>query len=328
MQNALDQNNKEIDQHQETIASLEKQQQKLTVQLQHNTASLAWYLRTQYEQGDMNFSYLKFLLSSNSLYDLYTKTVYVKSIVNYFDKLEGNIKANQFELQNEQQKEQTESEQLSKALTSKLQMRDSLTSALDKQKTMIASLSASEQQTLTQQQQVQNNIDETQRLIQAQEKEAALAAQAAAQKARAAQEAADNAMGKFTAPVSINNGTVNDLLSYARTFLGLPYVFGGDSPVTGFDCSSYVQYVYAHFGIKLNRVTWDQYAEGVSVSQSDLKPGDLVFFTTYAPGASHVGIYIGNRMMVDDSDYGVGYDSLDHPYWAARYYGARRVIAQ
>ena len=115
------------------------------------------------------------------------------------------------------------------------------------------------------------------------------------------------------------------MIQYAATFLGSPYVFGGDSPVTGFDCSSYVQYVFAHFGVQLPRVTVDQIQMGQAVEQADLQPGDLVFFTTYEPGASHVGIYLGNRMMIDDQDNGVSYDSLDSPYWSSRYYGARRV---
>jgi hypothetical protein len=120
-------------------------------------------------------------------------------------------------------------------------------------------------------------------------------------------------------------GKIGQLISYAATFLGSPYVYGGDSPVTGFDCSSYVQYVFAHFGVQLPRVTEDQVLMGQHVEQADLQPGDLVFFTTDAPGASHVGIYIGNRKMIDDQNNGVSYDDLDSSYWAPKYYEARRV---
>jgi len=126
-------------------------------------------------------------------------------------------------------------------------------------------------------------------------------------------------------PVQLN-GQVGQLLSFASNFLGVPYTWGGTYPQ--FDCSSYVQYVYAHFGINLGRVTWDQYGQGQSVSRDSLQPGDLVFFSTYQAGPSHVGIYVGDGMMIDSSNSGVSYASIDSQYWSSKYYGARRVIAQ
>lgn len=327
-QETLGQVNNEIQQHKKNIADLEVQQQQLIDQQKQNIQTLSDYLRMEYENGGSPYQmYIDWLINSKDFSDLLSKTVYLSSILNFYGHLQSTIAEESKDLQVKHQAEQAETAQLAKSALSKQQMEEGLKSALSKQKEVINSLTKAEQQTLAQQNQVQKNIEETEQLIQAQEREAALAAQAKAQKERAAQEAADKAMGKLTAPVKLN-GQIGQLISYASTFLGLPYVFGGDSPVTGFDCSSFVQYVYGHFGVKLNRVTWDQYTEGQSVNQADLKPGDLVFFQTYAPGPSHVGIYIGHRMMIDDSDFGVGYDSLDHPYWAARYYGARRVVVQ
>lgn len=131
--------------------------------------------------------------------------------------------------------------------------------------------------------------------------------------------------GQQSTPVTLN-GQVGQLLSFASTFLGVPYTWGGTYPQ--FDCSSYVQYVYGHFGIILNRATWDQYGEGQSVSRDNLVAGDLVFFSTYQPGPSHVGIYVGNGIMINSSNSGVSYASINSQYWSSRYYGARRVIAQ
>ena len=84
----------------------------------------------------------------------------------------------------------------------------------------------------------------------------------------------------------------NNVIAYATNFLGTPYVWGGTSPSPGFDCSGFTQYVYAHFGIRLGRTTYDQINNGVGVSRSDLQPGDLVFFGTNGP--THMGMYIGN----------------------------------
>ncbi|APF28654.1 CHAP domain protein [Clostridium sporogenes] len=93
--------------------------------------------------------------------------------------------------------------------------------------------------------------------------------------------------------------THGDVISYARQYLGTPYVYGGTSP-SGFDCSGFVQYVYRNAaGISLPRTTYDQIGVGSRVSQDQLQPGDLVF-----PDAGHVGIYIGGGQMIHASKPG------------------------
>jgi len=113
----------------------------------------------------------------------------------------------------------------------------------------------------------------------------------------------------------------------ALKFLGVPYVFGGTSR-SGFDCSGYVQHVFAMLGISLPRTANAQYDEGRRVV-GGMQPGDLVFFQTYAPGPSHVGIYLGKDKFVHaSSSRGVMVSKLSDSYWAARFIGAKRFITK
>jgi peptidoglycan endopeptidase LytE len=112
--------------------------------------------------------------------------------------------------------------------------------------------------------------------------------------------------------------------NYALRFIGTPYRWGGTTP-DGFDCSGFVQYVYAHFGVRLPRTSGEQFGAGLPVAFSALSAGDLVFFDANGPGPTHVGIYIGDGRFVDAGSDGVGVDSFSNSYWRAHYVGARRV---
>ena len=119
---------------------------------------------------------------------------------------------------------------------------------------------------------------------------------------------------------------VTRLLNIAMRFGGVPYVWGGETPA-GFDCSGFVQYVFRQIGINLPRTADVQYELGRKVLQSELQPGDLVFFETYEPGASHNGIYVGDGNFIGaNSGTGVAVVSLASPYWSTRYLGARRLF--
>lgn len=129
-------------------------------------------------------------------------------------------------------------------------------------------------------------------------------------------------------PVSRDSSTaaVRRIIQTGLRLTGVPYVFGGTSP-SGFDCSGFVRYVFASAGISLPRTADAQFDAGTPVSLSKLQPGDLVFYTTYADGASHNGIYIGDGKFVHaSSSRGVTVDRMDSSYWSARYYGARRIL--
>lgn len=121
-------------------------------------------------------------------------------------------------------------------------------------------------------------------------------------------------------------GTPNGstLVKNAQSLLGVPYVFGGTSR-SGFDCSGLTQYVFKASGISLPRTSQEQFKVGTPVNRDQLQPGDLVFFTTYAKGASHVGIYAGGNQFIHAGSSGVQTTSLSDSYYAARYLGARRV---
>ena len=116
------------------------------------------------------------------------------------------------------------------------------------------------------------------------------------------------------------------IISTSMDYLGVPYVFGGTSPY-GFDCSGYVQYVFAKAGMELPRTADVQYEVGTPISTTELVPGDLVFFETYTYGASHVGIYVGDGNFIHaSSSRGVTVSSLSQAYYSSHYIGARRIL--
>ncbi|WP_317845671.1 C40 family peptidase [Bacillus sp. S3] len=110
----------------------------------------------------------------------------------------------------------------------------------------------------------------------------------------------------------------------ALEYIGVPYVWGGTSP-SGFDCSGYTSYTYKQAGVTLPRTAADQYTKGQAVSKSNLQEGDLVFFSTYKAGASHVGIYLENNKFVHASSNGVKVSSLTESYYANTYIGSKRI---
>jgi len=116
------------------------------------------------------------------------------------------------------------------------------------------------------------------------------------------------------------------LVGTALHLRGTPYRDGGADP-HGFDCSGFTQYVFAQYGVSLPRLVQDQFKVGTIVRSDDFAPGDLLFFTTTKPGASHVAIAVGgNEFIHAPSSTGVvRVERLSSSYWAQRFIGARRV---
>lgn len=132
-----------------------------------------------------------------------------------------------------------------------------------------------------------------------------------------------------TVPPKTSTSAAIDGYSISSTALaqrGAPYRNGGDSP-KGFDCSGLVEYVFAQHGVSMPREVRLQYQVGNRVDAGALQPGDLVFFSTNAPGASHVGIVVGADQFVHAPNDGgvVRVDRLSTPYWSLRFIGAKRV---
>lgn len=324
LNNTMAQDTQIIEQHKKAIESLEAEQQTLVDLQKHDTEALGSYLETQYTEGSPSyFTYASWLAGSTSIGDLISRSSYVDTILSYYRDLNVKIAKDSEVIKEKQELEQAETKKLTDRVQSNKKLLDGLSIALATQTSLITSLTPAELKTI-QASRGQQEASDIQRLLAGDQLQAQPEAQAKYLQLLASQQTSDNSQGTLT-PIKLN-GQVGQLLSFAATFLGVPYTWGGTYPQ--FDCSSYVQYVYGHFGINLNRVTSDQYGQGTSVSRDSLMAGDLVFYSTYKAGPSHVGIYVGNGIMINSSNSGVSYASLDSSYWSSRYYGARRVIAQ
>lgn len=102
--------------------------------------------------------------------------------------------------------------------------------------------------------------------------------------------------------VDLGDVTLTEVTSFACSFIGKPYIWGGTDPNVGADCSGFIQYVYAHFGISLPRTSREQVKCGIQISLSDAKPGDLIFYADDGVTVSHVAMYIGNGKIVHASN--------------------------
>ena len=129
-----------------------------------------------------------------------------------------------------------------------------------------------------------------------------------------------------------SQATADNIINFAKSHLGKPYIYGSTNLNVGTDCSGFTYAVFKQFGININRVSKDQYLNGTPVQKTNLLPGDLVFFNTGGnTQISHVGIYIGNNQYIhctDSKNQGVIISSLNSDYALKTYYGAKRVIVQ
>lgn len=128
-----------------------------------------------------------------------------------------------------------------------------------------------------------------------------------------------------------DDGSINSkIIEYARNFEGVRYSYGGANPQTGFDCSGFVGYVYKKFDVKLNRSAQGMYSNGVKVSKTQLKPGDILFFDASSRKAAgqidHAGIYIGGNTFIHASSSNGKVRVQKLSEYRGTYIGAKRVV--
>lgn len=304
---------------QKDLKKLEDQQQKLEEQRQENIKALGRILRNHYEEGVT--TYLAVLFEATSLGDFMDRAEKIQMIVGSYDKMHEDLIALNDTMNSQKELIKQKKDTIQSAIHDKTQTQQFVQQVLDKQQMILAQLSTEEKATMNASLTAHAKVSRIEQLIEQEKLETAYATKAPIQASRG-----NGSGGEVDSTVQVSGG-VQQILNYAAQFLGTPYVWGGTKASPGFDCSGYTQSVYRHFEITLSRTSEQQFLNGISVSRSDLSPGDLVFFSTYSSGASHVGIYVGKNTMIHSSSGGVTYDDMTNSYYSKRYLGARRVIS-
>lgn len=217
-------------------------------------------------------SYIEVLLQSKGFSDFISRAETIKKIADYDKKLIADMEVKKQVIAKKKQALDTENTKLLSLKADTVQKLAKVNEDKAAQNKLLAQLKAQERLYASRVSASQASINATMRQISA-----------------IRRAAPSYSTSRGSAPLSSNS-----VVAYASNFLGTPYEWGGNGPST-FDCSGFVSYVYAHFGVSLPRVASAQQQVGQSVSSSQLQPGDLVFF---GYPAHHVGIYVGNNCFI------------------------------
>jgi len=262
-------------------------------------------MRVMYMNGSS--SYIDIILGSKDISDFISRLEDIKKIVNFDQNVINDFKIKEAAINLKKLTLDTENTKLQSLKVDNEKKLVTLTKQKSDQTVLVAQLNAQENQygaqLLTDQTTEANHAATVARQA------AVAASQVALEKIRNAAPSLKNSSSITKRTISSSTSSApsliasrggstfssNAILAYASNFLGIAYVWGGTSP-SGFDCSGFTQYVFAHFGVNLPRVSEDQQNVGTLVSRANLQPGDLVFFGT---PAHHVGIYVGNGNMIN-----------------------------
>ena len=279
---------------------------------------IAQRLRDLYVNGQGD-STLEVLLGSQSLDDIIARLDAIQRVSSQDATILGAVETYRKEVETRRANLKDAREQQANVVAERAAQRASIESQLSQRKQLLESVKG-----------------EIAQLQAAEARRQATLAAAARARAAAAQQAAIDAQQQVaaqatvTAPASdpafdpnIPAPQYGSVVSIALQYLGVPYVWGGSSPSTGFDCSGFVAYVFSQVGISLPHHAASQYGYGIAVPRDQLAPGDLVFFD----GLGHVGIYIGGGQFVHAPHTGdvVKISSLSDSWYSAMYVGARRL---
>ena len=243
-------------------------------------------MRVMYING--SDGYLSIILDSESFGDFISRVDNIKTVVEFDKKLMVNFEASQKELKEKQQSLNKTKEALQSLQVENKQKIDKIMVTKESQNKLVMQLKKKEIVA----KELQNKLiteNKSNKNISAQ----IIEPQVSVNKSLTKISEFKKSVPAYTP--SRGGATVSQgaIIAYASNFLGTPYLWGGTTP-SGFDCSGFTQYVYAHFGISVGRTTFDQINDGVEVSRDKLQPGDLVFFGSFA-NPHHMGMYIGDN---------------------------------
>ena len=280
----VSENDKQISKTQSDIKSTEQEISKAEQDIKTEQDTFNKRMRAMYISG--NTGYLEILMDSDGLSDFVTKVEAVKSLADLDNKTVTGLKEKKELIQKKQDALSNDNKRLQALKADNEKKLQDLNKSKSDEKVLLAQSQAQEKLLKGKNDDIQKKIDKA-----VQEAKAQAEAQ---KKAAAASKSTSPSRGGIVVPAS---GNSSDLVSYALQFVGTPYVWGANGP-SSFDCSGYVRYVFAHYGVFFqNRTTYGMVHEGTAVPLSQLQPGDVLYFGPDSD-VHHVGIYIGNGCYV------------------------------